>query len=377
MRRSVGRRAGVLAVTVGAVLVVPAAAGAAADGASAAVPAAAGDAGATRVLAFADPRIDESSSLVASRRHPGILWTANDSGDVARIFAVAGDGRTVAAYRLDVVPARDWEAMAPTVDAKGRPALLVGDIGDNTATRDRGILLHLVTEPASLDPADVRPLPATSYRLVYDDGPHDAEGLAVDPRNGQVFVVTKGLFGGSVYAAPRPLDPKGRNVLTRVGSAPSLVTDAACLADGRLVVRDYAAAEVLARDFTVTDRVDLPAQLQGESLALTPDGTAMLVGSEGLHSDVWRLPVPVAARVGPSPAGSDPGTAASVPAARRGVRGSGSRVAGLVTGPLVALGGLGVVALGALGFVALGALGVVALGTRGVVGALVRRRRRR
>jgi hypothetical protein len=36
---------------------------------------------------------------VASKRNPGILWTHNDSGDRARVFAVrASDGNVAGAY---------------------------------------------------------------------------------------------------------------------------------------------------------------------------------------------------------------------------------------------------------------------------------------
>ncbi|HEV2917693.1 MAG TPA: hypothetical protein VG673_00395, partial [Actinomycetota bacterium] len=39
------------------------------------------------------------------------------------------------------------------------------------------------------------------------------------------------------------------------------------------------------------------------SLAVTADGHAVLVGSEGLHSEVWQvpLPAPVLARIAPAP----------------------------------------------------------------------------
>lgn len=254
--------------------------------------AAVGGGGATRVLTMTDPRIHESSSLVASRLHPGVLWTANDSGDESRIFAVGRDGRTLATYRLAVAPARDWEAMTPTVDGRGRPALLVGDIGDNNSVRTKGILLHLVTEPARIDPGADRPLHAVSYRLRYPDGPHDAEGVAVDPRTGQVLVLTKGIFGGGIYAAPRRMDRHHSNLLRRVADDTPLITDAVYLPDGTLAVRDYSDAYLLDASFHQQADLALPEQQQGESLAVSTDGRALLVGSEGKRSAVWRVPLP-------------------------------------------------------------------------------------
>src|SRR4029453_5639370 len=54
------------------------------------------------------PRIQESSGLALSRRHPEVLWTHNDSGDRPRLYAVGADGRTLATRALAGVQARDW-----------------------------------------------------------------------------------------------------------------------------------------------------------------------------------------------------------------------------------------------------------------------------
>src|SRR5581483_4478856 len=54
-------------------------------------PALADTGGATRKCTITDPRIDESSGLAASRRHPGIVYTFNDSGGSPRVFALGPD----------------------------------------------------------------------------------------------------------------------------------------------------------------------------------------------------------------------------------------------------------------------------------------------
>ena len=238
-----------------------------------------------------DPRIGESSGLAVSARHPGVLWTLND-GDDGRLFAVRPNGQTAAAYRLGV-PARDWEALAPGRDEQGRPVLWVGDIGDNASARTGGILVHRVPEPERLEGGQLRP---TSYRLRYPDGPHDAEALLVDPRSDRLYVVTKQVFSGVVYAAPRRLDPRAPNVLERVGSAPGVVTDGSFLPDGRVAVRDYGVAFVAGKVTALDEagRVPLPEQRQGESLAVLPEPSppTLLVGSEGPGSRVWRVPLP-------------------------------------------------------------------------------------
>lgn len=258
------------------------------------------------VLAFrvGDPAVTESSGLVASRLHDGVVWTHND-GDEGVLYAVGGDGRTIASFRLAGIDTRDWEGLGYGTDERGRPALYVADIGDNSGRRDLGTLVHRVTEPATLDGGT---LPASTYRLRYPESPVDAEALLVEPATGQVRVVTKGLLGGSVYAAPQPLDPDGPNVLERVGDAPALVTDGAYLDDGRYVLRDYGAAYVFTADGEEVGAFELPAQEQGESLTITPDGQSVLVGSEGVESPVWRVPLPedVLFPAASSPAASTP-----------------------------------------------------------------------
>jgi hypothetical protein len=254
-------------------------------------PAAAGER-AEVLLRIDDPRVVESSGLVASRRHPGVLWTHNDSGDAARLFAVGRDGRVLATLRLADVRARDWEALALGRDDRGAPALFVGDIGDNQGVWP-WVTVYRVAEPASLRDAIV---PAERFRLRYPDGPRDAEALLVDPRGNRLYVASKGEAGGGLYRAPAALRGDRVNLLRRVGRVPPLVTDGAFSPDGRtLVLRDYQAAHVYAASGGRLATVALPLQPQGESIAFSADGRSLLAGSEGAGSEVWRVPLPTVA----------------------------------------------------------------------------------
>ncbi|HEY2957529.1 MAG TPA: hypothetical protein VGM21_04870 [Actinomycetota bacterium] len=244
------------------------------------------------VFTIRDPRVTESSGLAASRLHPGVVYTHNDSGDAARVFAVGPDGRVLATLRLAGVQARDWEAIAPGRDERGRPALFVGDIGDNRGTWP-SVAVYRISEPAVLRDATV---PARRYRLRYPGGPRDAEALLVDPRSNRLFVASKEPTGGGLYEAPAVLRGDGVNLLRRVGGVPPLVTDGAFAPDGRtFVLRGYLDAYVYAASGRRLDSFGLPAQDQGESITYTGDGRAVLVGSEGLDAPVWRVRLPAAA----------------------------------------------------------------------------------
>jgi hypothetical protein len=264
--------------------------------------------GAEVALRLQDPRIQESSGMALSRRHPGVLWTHNDSGHRAELYAVGPEGRTLATLTLAGVAARDWEGMAAGRDDRGRPALFVGDIGDNNGVWPE-VAVYRVTEPARLRDATV---PAVRYRLRYADGPHDAEALLVDPRGNRLYVATKGLTGGGLYRAPARPARDRVNLLQRVARVPPVVTDGAFAPGGRgFVLRDYQGAFVYTAPGRRVAAFDLPLQLQGESITVSADGRSVLAGSEGPDSEVWRVPLPepVVARVAPTTTRAPPAAA--------------------------------------------------------------------
>jgi hypothetical protein len=280
--------------------------------------------GAEVAVRLEDPRILESSGLVLSRRHPAVLWTHNDSGGSPELYAVGSAGRTLATLRLDGVEARDWEAMAAGRDDRGRPALFVGDIGDNQGLWPE-VAVYRVAEPAVLRDATV---PSTRFRLRYADGPRDAEALLVDPRGNRLYVATKDDAGGGLYRAPAALRADRVNLLRRVAGVPPVITDGAFAPDGgSFVLRDYQGAYVYAAPGLGIDAFELPLQQQGESITYSADGRSVLAGSEGAASEVWRVPLPASVLAQATPTTRPPATtAAPTTAAGRG-RGLGPALA--------------------------------------------------
>src|SRR5262245_44719285 len=74
------------------------------------------------------PDVVESSGLAISRRTPGVLWTHNDSGSDAVLFAIDKDGRLLGRVRVPV-RTRDWEDVSAARCPSG-DCLYIADIGD-------------------------------------------------------------------------------------------------------------------------------------------------------------------------------------------------------------------------------------------------------
>ncbi|GAB3253183.1 hypothetical protein [Nocardioides dilutus] len=256
------------------------------------------DGGAAVELTFRDPEIVESSGLALVG---DLLVTTNDSGDEGRVFAVDAEGRTVGTSRWSSDP-DDVEALAPGVGS----SVWVGDIGDNTGNRAS---IHVASVPVGRGEIDAD---GPAYDLVYPDGARDAESLLVHPVTGRLYVATKEVFGGVLYAAPKDLDPARPNRLTEVGPVVSIATDAAFFPDGRhLVVRSYENARIYGfPSLEPIADLDLPDQEQGEGVAVTPEGD-LLVSTEGQHTDVLRVPLPAEVREAMAPPETAPPSPAS------------------------------------------------------------------
>ena len=164
-----------------------------------------------RVGTIDAPALSELSGLAASRETPGVFWVVNDGGHGARLYAISRRGTMLAQFEVPDARNRDWEALAVVSRPGRRAALYVGDIGDNAGGRDDLVIYRLpepVVRPGGLARRTARP---RVFPFRYPDGRHDAEAIAVDPRTGRIYVITKSLRGARLYRFPVRFSRAGRS----------------------------------------------------------------------------------------------------------------------------------------------------------------------
>jgi hypothetical protein len=233
-------------------------------------------------FSFADRDIDESSGLALEN---GLVLTVNDSGGDPVVYAVdPATGETVGRTTFTSGEVEDVEALAVGPDG----TVWVADIGDNGAERD-AVAVYAVPPVGRGD----RTVDAPRYELTYPGGARDAETLLADPRDGRLYVVSKGLFGGTVFAAPKRLQEDATNRLRRVADVDGLLTDGTFTADGsHALLRGYGRLYVADTDtWRYPAEMPLPDQRQGEGLALDDEPGKVLVSSEGARTTVMVVPL--------------------------------------------------------------------------------------
>ncbi len=151
--------------------------------------------------------ISEASGLAASQSAAGVLWTHNDRGGDAVLFALSTAGKHLGVFQLDGVSARDWEDMASGPGpVEGQTYLYVGDIGDNQGGNDFKFIYRIPEPVVSATQSPVELTVSDFDRLVlqYPDGNRDAETLMIDPLTRDLYIVSKQEDSVRVYQAPSP-----------------------------------------------------------------------------------------------------------------------------------------------------------------------------
>lgn len=144
----------------------------------------------------------EASGLAVSRRHPGLLWALNDSGNKPILFALDASGADLGQVTLVGTNNRDWEGLA-SFTWRGEPWLLVADVGDNRGQRDH-VVLHALPEPQADDHGHFNGevQPAWSLTFTYPDGPRDCEAVVVDETVGRILLLSKRSNPPVLYSLP-------------------------------------------------------------------------------------------------------------------------------------------------------------------------------
>lgn len=257
--------------------------------------------------------LSETSGVAWSRARKGILFSHNDGGHGARIFALDELGAILGEIPLEGAQNRDWEDIA-TAECPSGFCIYLADIGDNQVHRDQ-VVLYRVTDPGAYDG---RPGSPDVFPMVLPDGPRDMEAMFVLPGE-ELFFVSKGRDNPvSLYRYPPPLRPGQTVTLEHIQdltdnrlSIPQQVTGADASPDGSLVVlRSYVELVFFRWESNRLipvegGRVALRTlnEVQGEGVGLGPlgqvaltseaargDGASMRILQCEITSQGWRSP---------------------------------------------------------------------------------------
>ncbi len=255
-----------------------------------------------------DPRLPEVSGLVEVGDR---MLVHNDGGESLDVYVLDGTCAVVTVRSAAVDP-YDPEDMALAADG----TVWLADTGDNNGTRTTVALLALHADGSS-----------SVYRLAYPDGPRDVEALLLAP-DGTPYLVTKEVLGASeVYRPVSALVEDGTVGLTEVGrvefvltgtpggpvgrAGQLMVTGGAVSVDERwIALRTYtdayvwplAGSDVVGALGAAPVRIPLPDSPQGEAISFSADSLDLLVASEGLPSDLTRIPLTPAVTAATQPA---------------------------------------------------------------------------
>ncbi len=264
-------------------------------------------------LAFAQVQIDirelnESSGLAFSTRADDLLFSHNDSGDSARLFAFDRTGKLTYELEVEKAKAKDWEDMC-AFEHDGKNWLAIGDIGDNEFKRDR-VSIYVVKEPKE-KAGDKKRKSEVEFELIvkYPHGPVNSESLAYDPIKHSFLLLSKENLNCAFYEVKIPADPK-REVEVQAKLVGQLsipmVTGAAISRDGkRLAICTYGPACLIDRNASNLEKpweipaeqlatrfFPVPSRRQGEAICFSPSGDQVWLTSEHLPTPLIEVQLP-------------------------------------------------------------------------------------
>ena len=276
----------------------------------------------------------ERSAAAVSAVAPDVVYTINDSGHDADLFAFDTTGAHRGRWTIRGARNRDWEALAVGVcgergAARAASCVYVGDVGDNGRQRT-ALEIYRVAEPMGGAGGTRGALQSTVLSVRFPDRAHNVEAMYV-AADGAIVLITKvsGHLVGvdderpRLYRIPASAWTDGTSatagtsaIAALVDSLPEfpgggrkrMVTDAARSADGRfLAVRTYTWVATFPLDSAsglprrgvapALCALDALAERQGEGIGfLGASGGRFVLTSEGGEEPLRLATCPVPAR---------------------------------------------------------------------------------
>lgn len=250
--------------------------------------------------------LNEISGVAKSRVDSDRLYVIEDANNAPDVVAISTSGEVTGTFSLPWATARDWEDIAVSrSNSDGVSRIYVADIGDNDPLDRSEVRVAVIEEPAMNANSDE--VDGFEMVLTYPDAPHDAETLMVDPVNDDLYILTKDSSGpATLWRKPAP-HTEGSDLLEEVltldfsqeplSGGATTGGDISPLGD-RIVVRTYSSTAWLWRrdqaqpfDAAFDSKpceIDLPSELQGESIAFDDQNDWLWTVSELDTPDVNR-----------------------------------------------------------------------------------------
>jgi hypothetical protein len=251
--------------------------------------------------------LDEASGLAVSVNNPGVLWTQNDDGSDGRVFAFTTNGVILAQFDIEIGSLKDIEELAVGPGpAAGVSYLYAGDIGGSASQNGVRASVRILRVPEPNVPLAWASDPRTRdfngldrFTLRYPDGSYDAEAMLVDPLSGDIFIGTKQTNETRLYRANLNGARDGATLELQHVATLSIngASGASISADGRYIAlrnerrADFwfrcggeSVAAAVARPEIPLPLIGQPIELNGEAIALLPDGSGYFTISDSTVS---------------------------------------------------------------------------------------------
>ncbi len=197
--------------------------------------------------------INEASGIAASKKNINVLWTHNDSGDSARIFAMNNNGEHLGVYTIENAVNRDWEdiSVGPGPD-ENENYIYIGEIGDNLAQYDLKYI-YRIPEPVvdeNQSPVNISLGSADVIKYRYPDDLRDAETIMLDPLTKDIYIVSKREDNVRVYLAAYPQSLTDTLTLQHIATLPLTQISAGNISfDGKeILLKNYDSVYYWRRD---------------------------------------------------------------------------------------------------------------------------------